>query len=87
MRLLRAFSRKAYYRSRAVTAADVNRAPWRKSTFSNMNGSCVEVSRLLPDRIGVRDTKDSGAGPVLIFTGAEWAAFIAGAKEGQFDNL
>ena len=52
-----------------------------------MNGSCIEVSRLLPDRIGVRDTKDNGAGPVLIFTGAEWAAFIAGAKEGQFDNL
>jgi len=51
-----------------------------------MNGSCVEVSRLQADRIGVRDTKDSGTGPVLVFTGPEWAAFIAGAKEGQFDN-
>jgi len=35
--------------------------------------------------IGVRDTKDNGTGPVLIFTSAEWTAFIAGAKEGQFD--
>lgn len=79
--------RKAYYRSRAVTLADVGRASWRKSTFSAMNGSCVEISRLLSDRIGLRDTKDNGAGPVLVFTGAEWDAFIAGAKSGQFDNL
>jgi hypothetical protein len=50
-----------------------------------MNGSCVEVGRLLPDGIGVRDTKDNGSGPILIFTDAEWNAFIAGAKEGQFD--
>jgi Domain of unknown function (DUF397) len=78
--------RKAYYRSRAVTQADIGRAPWRKSTYSAMNGSCVEIGRLLPDRIGVRDTKDHGAGPVLIFTSAEWNAFIEGAKSGQFDN-
>jgi Domain of unknown function (DUF397) len=52
-----------------------------------MNGNCVEIARLLTGRIGVRDTKDNGAGPVLVFTGAEWEAFIAGAKEGQFDNL
>jgi Domain of unknown function (DUF397) len=51
-----------------------------------MNGSCVEISQLLPDRIGVRDTKDNGAGPVLVFTSAEWSAFIAGAKSGEFDN-
>jgi Domain of unknown function (DUF397) len=42
----------------------------------------------MPDgRIAVRDTKAKGAGPVLIFTQAEWDAFMAGAKEGQFDNL
>lgn len=79
-------SRKAYYRARGVSTADIDRAPWRKSSFSNMNGSCVEISRLLPDRIGVRDTKDNGLGPVLIFTAAEWRVFMAGAKEGQFDN-
>jgi hypothetical protein len=86
MRGLTMLSRKAYYRARGISTADVGRAPWRKSSFSNMNGSCVEISQLLPDRIGVRDTKDNGIGPVLIFTGAEWRAFIAGAKEGQFDN-
>jgi uncharacterized protein YcsI (UPF0317 family) len=79
-------SRRTYYRSRAVTLADVSRASWRKSTFSNLNGDCVEIGRLLPDRIGIRDTKDNGNGPVLVFTEAEWSAFIAGAKEGQFDK-
>jgi hypothetical protein len=80
-------SRKAYCRARGISTADVDRASWRKSSFSNYNGSCFEVSRLSPDRIGVRDTKDKGAGPVLVFTSAEWSAFIAGARSGQFDNL
>lgn len=78
--------RKAYYRSRAVTLDDIDRASWHKSTFSAMNGSCVEIGRVLPDRIGVRDTKDNGGGPILVFTDAEWSAFIAGAKSGQFDK-
>jgi hypothetical protein len=52
-----------------------------------MNGSCVEISRLSPDHLGARDTKDNGAGPILVFTNAEWAAFVTGAKEGQFDNF
>jgi hypothetical protein len=87
MRVLTILSNKRYYRARGVSTADVGRASWRKSSFSNMNGSCVEISRLVSDRIGVRDTKDNGTGPVLIFTEAEWRAFIAGAKERQFDNL
>lgn len=85
MRMLAMLSKKAYDRARGISTADVG-GVWHKSSFSNMNGSCVEISRLMPDRIGVRDTKDNGIGPVLIFTAAEWYAFIAGAKEGQFDN-
>lgn len=57
---------------------------WFKSTRSGNNGACVEVARL-DDTIGVRDTKDRGAGPILRFTPAEWEAFIAGAKGGEFD--
>lgn len=86
MRLFAMPGRKAYYHSHGVTPAEVSRASWRKSTFSNLNGSCVAISRLSPNRIGVRDTKDDGSGPVLIFTGPEWDAFVAGVKEGQFDN-
>jgi hypothetical protein len=87
MRPLFGRRRNAYFRAHAVTSADISRASWQKSSFSQYNGNCVEISRLLPDRIGIRDTKDNDTGPVLIFTGAEWDAFIAGAKEGQFDTL
>ncbi len=87
MRGLVAIGRKTYYRRHGVTSADVSQAAWLKSTYSNLNGSCFELSRLTSDRIGVRDTKDTGTGPVLVFTGPEWSAFLAGAKEGQFDNL
>jgi Domain of unknown function (DUF397) len=80
-------SMKAYCHARGISTADVDRASWRKSSFSSYNGSCLEVSRLSPDRIGVRDTKDNGIGPVLVFTSMEWDAFIAGAKSGQFDKL
>jgi len=78
--------RMSYLRVHGVTSADVSRASWQKSWYSAYNGSCVEVGRISPDRIGVRDTKDNGGGPILFFTGAEWDAFIAAAKSGQFDN-
>jgi hypothetical protein len=32
----------------------------------------------------VRDSKDQ-AGPILVFTPAEWSAFVAGVKGGEFD--
>jgi hypothetical protein len=36
------------------------------------------------DAIAVRDAKNP-AGPVLLFTTAEWDAFVDGAKGGEFD--
>ena len=33
----------------------------------------------------VRDTKDHGRGPVQRFTRAEWRAFVAGVRNGEFD--
>jgi hypothetical protein len=87
MSMFTLLSSKMYGRARGITPAQVSRAFWSKSTFSNMNGSCVEIGRLLSDHIGLRDTKDNGAGPVLVFTDSEWSAFISGAKDGQFDNI
>jgi hypothetical protein len=55
---------------------------WRKSRHSQ-TGSCLEV-RLDDGRIQVRDSKDPG-GAVLTFTPDEWVAFVAGAKDGEFD--
>ena len=76
-----------YYRRRKMRANDINRAEWLKSSFSGYNGSCFEIARLRPDWIGVRDTKDHGSGPVLVFNEGEWRAFLAGIKAGEFDSV
>jgi Domain of unknown function (DUF397) len=61
--------------------------PWRKSSYSGGNGgSCLEARRL-NGMIEVRDTKDQGTGPTLRYTKQEWSAFLAGAKDGEFDDL
>ena len=60
-------------------------AEWRKSSHSSTGGaSCVEVARNLPGVVAVRDSKDPH-GPKLIVTPAEWRAFVAGARDGEFD--
>jgi hypothetical protein len=54
-----------------------------KSTRSGTNGACVEVATC-DCGIQVRDSKDQ-SGPVLNFTHAEWDAFLAGVRDGEFD--
>jgi hypothetical protein len=57
---------------------------WRKSVRSGSACNCVEVAYLPRGGIALRDSKDRSAAP-LFFTGEEWAAFIAGVKDGEFD--
>lgn len=61
--------------------ADFSKAAWGKSTYSGANG-CVEMA-FVDGQVGVRDSKDP-EGPMLVFTAHEWEAFLAGAREGQF---
>ncbi|MFG3258270.1 DUF397 domain-containing protein [Streptomyces sp. NPDC048172] len=50
---------------------------WRKSSHSNGDGGeCVEVGTA-GGVVPVRDTKDRGAGPILVFPADAWARFIA----------
>ena len=60
------------------------RRKWLKSSYSSANG-CVEVARV-EDGVALRDSKDP-SGPVLLFTAYEWDAFLAGAKDGEFDLI
>ncbi len=55
---------------------------YRKSSFSR--AQCVEVAPLPDGTIAVRDSKNA-VNPAHLFTADEWAAFVAGVKEGEFD--
>jgi Domain of unknown function (DUF397) len=68
-----------------MNSSDLAGARWRKSRHSGSNGgNCVEIAFLDGGRVAVRDSKDAGTGPALVFTAAEWAAFSAGMAEGEF---
>jgi hypothetical protein len=60
---------------------DPEGATWRKSTYSNgSGGNCVEVADL-PNGRAVRDSKHP-EGPILVFTGDAWRAFIQSIEVG-----
>lgn len=64
-----------------------DRSGWAKSTYSGADQCCVET-RSRDGFVQVRDSKEVRAGlspSVLNFTQAEWRAFIAGVKDGEFD--
>lgn len=58
-------------------------ARWRKASLGDAGGS-VEVGRM-GEQFLLRDSKDPD-GPVLVFTPHEWDCFVAGAKDGEFDQ-
>lgn len=70
---------------------------WYTSSYSGGNNDCVQVAAAPAHEVVVenkdtggevfvvRDSKNPGKDP-LVFTRAEWDAFIAGAKGGEFDS-
>lgn len=64
---------------------DVHELYWQTSSFSGDNGACVEVAFTPDHGVGVRDTKDRSK-PPHFYTAAEWNAFVAGVKAGEFDG-
>lgn len=69
---------------------------WYKSSFSTSGSNCVEVAAAPGHEVVVqnksaegevfvvRDSKNPDAAP-LVFTRAEWDAFVEGVKDGEFD--
>lgn len=70
-----------------MPATDLPQAHWRKSRRSSPNGNCVEMTRL-PGGAGfaVRNSRDP-QGPALIYTNDEVEAFVAGVRDGDFDDM
>jgi hypothetical protein len=63
--------------------ASLLRAAWRKSRYSSPSGNCVETAVLRASGVAVRNSRFP-EGPALIFTDAEWDAFLRGVKAGDF---
>src|SRR5262245_49930497 len=60
---------------------------WRKARRSNASGNCVELARLPHgDGFVIRNSRHP-EGPALVFTPAEITAFVAGVRDGDFDDL
>jgi hypothetical protein len=66
-----------------MQASRLRLVAWRKSRHSNPSGNCVETADLPTGGIAVRNSRFPD-GPALIFTRAEWEAFVRGARDGDF---
>jgi hypothetical protein len=62
-----------------VQATLPHTAPWRKSSYSNPSGNCVEAAEFAGG-VALRDSRFPD-GPALICTNATWDAFIGRVKD------
>ncbi|WP_190132005.1 DUF397 domain-containing protein [Streptomyces mashuensis] len=69
-----------------MAASDIHDVVWRKSRYSNSQGSCVEFAKLPGGGIAVRNSRHPD-GPALVYTPAEIEAMLLGIKDGEFDYL
>jgi hypothetical protein len=57
---------------------------WFTASACGENNSCVQVRIHQSGAVDVRNSTDP-EGPMVSFTREEWAAFLTGTKEGEFD--
>lgn len=58
---------------------------WIKARRSTGDANCVEMRRA-GDAVEVRDSKDT-TGPVLRYSRGGFTAWLAAARDGEFDHL
>jgi hypothetical protein len=75
--------RESSFSNGASACVEVGR--WVTSSYSQGNGNCVAAMGLEDGGVAVRDTKLGEASPVLRFNADEWAAFLAGVRNNEFD--
>ena len=67
-----------------MPATELSQVTWFRSSQSGpTGGNCVEVAFLPGGDVAMRNSRHPG-GPALIFTPAEWNAFLAGVAHGDF---
>ncbi len=70
-----------------ISSEDLAGVAWHVSSASaNTGGQCVEAGPLIDGtgRVAIRHSRHPDA-EVIVYTRPEWEAFIAGAKNGEFD--
>lgn len=63
---------------------DLSTANWRKSTFSDVGGNCVEAA-LMADGVIIRHSKHPTAGTIA-FSHPEWEGFLSDVRHGLTSN-
>lgn len=67
---------------------DLTAAQWQRAPDSEQDEEAVEIAFVphTDDQTYVAMRNSLHPEPVLVFTMAEWDAFVAGAKDGEFDE-
>jgi hypothetical protein len=69
-----------------ISAAELADATWRKSQRSNSQGACVELARLDPATVAMRNSRDP-RGTALIYPADAVRAMVSALRSGDFDDL
>jgi hypothetical protein len=69
-----------------MPASGLSEITWVAPRHGDLEESCAEMASLPGGSVAMRNSGDPD-GPALIYTHAEMVAFIAGAKDGDFDHL
>lgn len=62
---------------------DQSKLDWRRASECGTHGACVEFAEMV-GCIALRDSKQDGQGPVLVFSPEEMRAFV---KSGELDGM